>query len=729
MVGKRLSVTRRLALFAVACGAIPAALGKHDPARCATRGGIFAGAFEKNHGQFPPEIAFLARHTAGDISLRSDLATASFVVDAGGNADGVPSRLRIDFVMEGWGGMGCSLDAGIEVPGVLHYLRGRDPTGWVRDVKRFDSVWLRNASAGLALRFHSRGEAPEFDVEVSPGASIAELVIRCEGAESLSVESDGRLRIDTAAGPIRQSAPRIIARSPGGMARPLRGAYRLLGPLGYGFTCDPANDGETLVIDPTLEFSTLLGSSGDEQSWGVALVSGGDPVIVGDTTSPAFPTTVGVIQPAFQGGTTDAFVARVSVGGNVLVFGTFLGGMDEDFGREVATDAAGNIYVVGATRSSDFPVTTGAHDTTLNTAGATSCVDQSGAPAICPDGFVAKLTMDGASLQYATYVGGDNLDVVWAIEVDPSGSAHLTGTTLSSDFPTTLSAYQSGIAGLGDSYYAKVDPLGASMQYSSYLGGSSFDGASALALDSSGCAYIASCVASTDMPMKHPYQATHGGRGEDVHLAKLDSSVSGSGGLVYATYLGGAFIDQPFGIEVAPSNDSAIIAGLTDSPSFPVTAGSFGTIPNGQKDAFVSRLHFDASTSTLSLVYSGRLGGAGDDWANDLALDLSERPMLVGTTSSIGFPVTANAIDLSWNGMRDAFLARIDATGAAVLYATYLGAAGDDEAQDIEVQDAARLRVYLTGWSSSAAFPTTSGAYDGSANGGLDAFLTKVLFR
>ena len=221
--------------------------------------------------------------------------------------------------------------------------------------------------------------------------------------------------------------------------------------------------------------------------------SSGNVYVIGSTGSTDFPTTPGAFQTTISPN-YDVFVTKLNPTGSALVYSTYLGGMNSEFGLGVAVDSSGDAYVTGVTFSTDFPTTPGAFQTTHGCSGIDFCFDTQ-------DAFVTKLNPTGSALVYSTYLGGSGFDWGYAIGVDPSGDAYVTGNTVSfyspNDFPTTSGGFG---AGLDDAFVTKLNPAGSALVFSIYLGGSSNDRGLGIAVDSSGNAYVTGYAGSTDFP-------------------------------------------------------------------------------------------------------------------------------------------------------------------------------------------------------------------------------------
>lgn len=360
----------------------------------------------------------------------------------------------------------------------------------------------------------------------------------------------------------------------------------------------------------------------------------------------------------------------------VLMFSTYFGGTGTDRGSSIIVDGTGNVFVAGRTTSTDFPVTLGAFQNSL--AGLT-------------DVFVAKLNSTGTALMFSTYIGGTGDDLVSHIAFDSDGNVVLTGTTNSTNFPVTSGVIQSSLKGLQNAFVTKLKSTGDGLVFSTYLGGTGVDLANSLALDSSGSIYLVGGTTSIDFPASVG-QTTSGGS-QDAFVAKMRSDGTG---LVYATYLGGSGNDVGSGIGV-DSSGAAYVAGSTNSDNFP-TASPIQPTRAGLTDAFVTKLSADGST----LVYSTFLGGTGDDQASDLSLDSSGKAYVTGTTTSSDFRL-ANALQATFGGGTDGFVAVVDSAGSSLVYSTYLGGSGQDSPRAITVDGLGN--AYLTGQTSSLNYP------------------------
>ena len=377
-----------------------------------------------------------------------------------------------------------------------------------------------------------------------------------------------------------------------------------------------------------------------------------------------------------------------------LVYARVLGGTGTDEGRAVGLDSQGNAYVTGLTASADFPSTTG---TVL--AGAT-------------DVFVAKVAANG-SLIYSTFLGGSDTEEGYAIAVDASGNAYVSGYTLSANFPTTAGAVDRTFEG-GDAFAAKIGPAGDALVYSTLLGGANFDEALSLAVAADGGVVLVGETLSTDFPATAGAFDRAANGGWDAFVSKLDPAGSR---LAFSTLLGGQFFDAAHGVALDPDG-FVYVVGYTSSTDFPVTPGAFQELLAGGFDGFVVKL----DPSGIGLVYGTLLGAAGADDARALALGPGGTVFVVGETFSSHFPTTPGAFDTTLHGFADVFLVAVAPGGDALTYGTLLGGSGFDEARSLILRPTGSL--YIAGSTTSLDFPGTDRGPDArTLRGQEDAFL------
>ncbi len=623
------------------------------------------------------------------------------------------------------------------LPGHHNYFLGNDESRWRTGVPLYGSVRYQGLYPGIDLRLREVNGVPEYDLLLEPGADVALVSVHVEGGKGLSIADDGSLVIETALGPLTQPRPKTWHMGRDGRKHEVACCFTLLGADRFGFLA-PGWAGDTsLTIDPQLIWSTFLGGSSNDGDFGVLAMSvdaGGMVTVGGTTKSSDFPMATGAYNSTWIGQPSDAFLTCLdpSKPAKQLVHSTFLGGDGSDGVTAVFVDAGGVVTVAGGGSSRNFPTTKGAYNTTYNTAATNN-----------RDGFVSRLdpSKNGpAQLLYSTYLGGSGSDHCQALHVDASGVVTVAGMTMSNNFPTTKGAYNTTYnRGLGDAFVSRLDPRetdGAQLLYSTYLGGSSYDHANQVSVDTGGVVTVAGFSFSSNYPFTSGAYDTKSDPAGDAIVSRLDPRLVGSAQLVYSTFLGGGSNDDILGLAVG-ANGLLTVTGWTSSNDFPTTSGAYDTTYNGGNkspggDAFVSRLIPRDGLGKKGLVYSTFLGGSGDDFGGSVSVDANGVITVSGSTqfaATTNFPTTTGAYDPTHNGGEDAFIIRLDPNktiaSQQLVYSTYLGGSGQDVAVALSVDASGVATVAGLTSSGSGKFPT-SGAYDTTFNGVRDIFVSRV---
>jgi hypothetical protein len=584
-----------------------------------------------------------------------------------------------------------------ELPGKSNYFLGNERTKWRTGIPHYARVRYDEVYPGISLIYYGNQQQLEYDFVVAPGANPGSVRLQIEGGAGIRLDRDGNLVLKTSVGDLFQRTP-LVYQETEGVRRTVPGRYVLKARGEIGFQVDAYDRSRPLIIDPMLTystylggtdiesgvgiavdasgnayvtgitlstnfptvgtpsqgdhaspgifdafvtkldatsalvFSTYLGGNGDDRAQAIAVDPAGNAYVAGYTWSANFPTAGPPSQPALSG-PWDAFVAKLD-STSALVYSTYLGGSESDFGYDVAVDVAGNAYVSGVTGSTNFP-----------TAGTPSQPTKLGEF----DAFVTKLDPI-STLVYSTYLGGSGTDSGQSIAVDATGNAYVSGITISADFPTAGPPSQPANAGGNDVFVTKLD-VSSAIVYSTYLGGSSQDYPYDIAVDEAGNAYVTGSTESTNFPTAGaPLQAAHAGGFTDAFVTKLDATSS----RVYSTYLGGSGGDYGSGI-AADADGNAYVTGATSSSDFPTAGSPFQGANAGNGDAFVSKLN-----QTSALVYSTYLGGTNFDGASGVSVDSVGNAYLSGTTGSTDFPTAGIPSQPAYaGGASDAFVAKL----------------------------------------------------------------------
>lgn len=593
-----------------------------------------------------------------------------------------------------------------------NYLIGQDPSKYRINVPDYKMITYTGLYNNIDLCYYSTGRNLKYDYILRPNADMSQIQMYCEGVLGLSINNKGQLEIKNEWGTLIEELPESYQLIKGIKKQvPIR--YCLLDNYTFGFRAvgdyDPSKD---LIIDPViLDWSTFVGPTvtGDEGyiydiatdpagnvygtgyvygtsfpvtpgsysgTWGglndvfvvklnpsgTALVyatylggsqadegnaidvnAAGEAFITGFTRSANFPATAGSVSTSF-GGVYDAFVTKLDATGSSLVYSTFVGGSATDQARAISVNGAGEAFVAGYSASANFPVTPGAFSTTKS---ATSF-----------DLFALRLNAGGSALLYSTFIGGGSGEEPFDAEVNSNGEFHITGSTLSADFPTTPGAFDLTKNGIEDAFVTKLNSAGSALLYSTFIGGGNPGNNSGLGIDigPGGEAYVVGITAAPSFPTTPgAYDGTYNGTSGMKDLFVLKLNLSGSA-LVYSTFLGGTSEEGGVGTFWGHDNDNlgivvnssgeAFVSAFTQSTDFPVTTCAYdnsftggGPNPEGG-DLTISK--FNAAGTAL--LYSTYVGGIGDDYRNPrIALrGVCEDEIIVcGTTHSADFPTTA----------------------------------------------------------------------------------------
>lgn len=373
-----------------------------------------------------------------------------------------------------------------------------------------------------------------------------------------------------------------------------------------------------------IAYFTYLDASYLSEARGIAVDASGNAYVTGETWATSFPTFHGLQSTCSVDSAKrcegDAFVAKVGPQGS-LVFSTYFGGSGEDAGNAIAVDSRGNIYVTGSTTSQDLPILNAWQDVLAGSRNA----------------FIAKIAGDGSHVIYATYLGGKESDQADGIAVDAAGNAYVAGETQSTDFPTKNALQYACVLAhgicAGEAFVTKLSADGSAVLYSTYLGGSGGDSASAIAVDRQGRAYVAGVTASSDFPAVKAVQSRLAG-GTDGFVSELGSD---GGKLLFSSYLGGAGSDYARAIAL-DSSGNVFVSGWTSSTDFPTRnpiQAFCNSVGRGcSTDAFLAVL----DGQTFNLHSATYLGGSGVDVSPTIAVDAQSQAYLAGWTTSTDFP-------------------------------------------------------------------------------------------
>jgi hypothetical protein len=687
--------------------------------RVAANYGKIPLSFEPNKGQTDPRVQFLSRGSGYSLFLTRDevvlnlerqSARASSAPTAQKFGPALVDMLRMKLV----GASQNSAISGLEPqPAVVNYLIGNEPEKWHSGIPTFGKVNFAQVYPGVDLVFYGNQRQLEYDFVVGPGADPSRIVWQIKGAKPI-VDAAGNLVLNAANGPAGFKKP-VVYQMDGDKKIAVAGAFTVAHNR-IGFKLGSYNRSKPLIIDPVLSYATYLGGSATDSPQGIAYDSQGSAYVVGSTASSNFP-----VQNPYQpnpygtkiqinggaGYSPTAFVTKFSPDGSSLVYSTYLGGSSSnsgfDSGTAIAVDSAGEAFVVGATASPDFPITPAAFQTICSPDG----VDGNGSPMTTPktscglnrndSAFVTKLNAAGSGLIYSTFLGGHGQQWASAIAIDSAGRAYVGGGTNGQDcqtystaytispvscFPTTSGALVSGQEPMNadqPGFIAVFDPTGSNLLYSSLF--------SAI---NPACSW------------------------ENVDSGKGGCSDT-------TTSVNGVAVDANGNFYIAGTTNEGLLpttAGVIQPTTGPLGPGAMGgnqTIQSGSR-GFVAKFNPVTATGGATLAYATYLGGktaAGADAVTGIVADSEGYAYVSGSTSSADFPVTTGAYQTSPISTTAAFVAKLNPTGTAIEWATYLGgiSANTSQVHSVgSVQLDAAGNVYLNG-TAQYGFPVVNPVY------------------
>jgi hypothetical protein len=666
-------------------------------------------SFEPNLGQANSQVDFLSHGSGYTLFLNAGGATLSLQSgQAGASARSLPDTQAPSVVQMKLVGANTAAKAtGLDrQPGISNYFLGNDPSQWHTNVPNFARMQYQGVYPGVDLIYYGNQSQLEYDFRVAPGANPANIQLRFAGAQSMSLDGAGNLVLRTPGGNVAEHAP-VLYQQIYGVRHAVAGSY-VLEPNGQvGFRVGTYDKTQQLIIDPVLSYSTYLGGSSSDNGVVITVDSAGNAYVIGSTQSTDFPIVNG-FQNSLGGATSVAFVAKLNAAGTALVYSTFLGGDGTSNGFGIAADSSGDACVIGQTKSTNFPTVNAIQPTYAGTQ--------------YTNAFVTKLNATGSALVYSTYLGGNGQhgpDQGLGITVDSSGNAYVVGTTGSTNFPL-VNAIQTTNAD-ADGFIAEINAAGTALVFSTYLGGSSSQNTSGIALDSTGAIYVCGGTSSADFPVTaNAVQPTFSGTpktSSDAYVTKLSP---GGASIVYSTFLGGSDIDSATGIAV-DSAGNIYLGGETYSTNFP-TVNAFQSTQPGNESQFVAKIN----AAGTALVYSTYLGGNHYAFTGRMALDSAGDAYVVGSTDSASFP-TVNPVQATNHGTGaltsyNAYISELSPAGALV-FSTYLGGSVNDGAVGVALDSSGS--VYVTGYANSTDFPTAN-PLQATNPGGQSGFIAKI---
>jgi hypothetical protein len=612
----------------------------------------------------------------------------------------------------------------------VNFLEGSDPARWKTNLTGFSRVRYSNLYPGIDLIYYGERERHlEYDLVVRPGADPAQVRLHAQSEGAVAIDAEGNLRFDGAAGHISLMHPVLYQDGPDGK-RNIAGTFVKLATGEFGFSVGTYDHTRPLIIDPKINllYATYAGGIHNDEAFDLTLDASGNAYITGQSASEDFPVTGNALQQTrmnIGSYVYDAVIMKFDNSGN-LIFSTFLGGAQNDAGQGVRVDANGLVFIAGSTSSSDFPVTANALQKTF--AGGT-------------DLFFSVLSNDGSQLVYSTYLGGSGDELPLRLVQAANDSFWVAGGASAAGLPVTAGAYQKTPAGpdtsfIGNFVYTAGAPQPLAIPALTFIGGStsSQEGDfNDLALDSAGNVYATGFTSSTDFPTTANaylagsaftfsggcYNSPHPNTAQTVAEFSADLKT-----LIYSSLLGGKTEDQngypvcnQTGRAVHPDGKGNIwIVGTVGMSDFPTTANALSRQlnTNGLAGVDVSLAELTPGANSTVLTYGSYLGGSQFDYGARAAWDAAGDIWITATTQSTDYPgmISGTSLQPTNAGGYDTAITELQPDGSKILYATYLGGQGDEDANSGRGTIAldTNNNVYLTGGTGSANYPVTGNA-------------------
>jgi hypothetical protein len=641
--------------------------------------------FEENRGQVDRRVRYLARSSALNVYLTEEEAVIVFADES------AVVRLRLI------GAAKTAPLARMRLQGTSNYFIGTDPSSWLTEIPGHAQVVYQGAYEGIDWVFRGNGSQLEYDFVVAAGSDASNIRMRIAGADSVEVTDSQELAVNVAGRRFYLNKLRAFQTVNGEQSDvPVR--YEVQGTDAVGFQLGNYDVSRPVTIDPVLAYATYIGGASEDRAVAVAIDHHGSAYLTGRTASLNFPME-DPEQPA-NAGNFDAFITKLNADGSSLEYSTYFGDSGSDQGFGIAVDEKGNVYVSGQTSSPKLPISNALQPTYGGGAS---------------DAFIMKLDPTGTQLLFSTFLGGSGDDRAFDCRLDASGAIYIVGATGSTNFPTVAAVQPTFGGGLRDVFLAKMDSDGSTLLFSTYLGGSGNEAnICALAVDNAGRAAVVGKTASTDFPVANAVQPTFGGGVGDAFVSRFNETGSA---FIYSTYLGGSGDDQAFAAAVTRSGE-VIAGGNSSSTNYPLVNPLQSTM-NGVKDLAITKLDRNGQ-----IIFSTYLGGSQNENTVGLGVDPPGNVYFAGFTLSPNFPLS-NPLQSTLRGPMDAIYGKISARGDSLIFSTYFGGSGSDEAGFLAVDPSGD--EYISGWTSSADFPVTPAAFRTSyAGGAFDGYIVKL---
>jgi gliding motility-associated-like protein len=679
--------------------------------------------YEENKGQWPAHTAFRANLQGGSVYLEHNkllfttyrtqdvLDAHEQLHDAGSSAERTLA-LQKQVRCHAWAVYFEGAEKHVRYEGknkqvgYSNYFIGSDESKWASQVGRFDYVIGYEVYPNINIKAYSEAQWFKYDFEVYPGGDVKKIKLRYDGTD-VKLQRDGSLLISLSTGDMVEKQP-VAWQIAGEQKIPVKCRYTLHDSfLGFEFP-DGYNPALPLIIDPTLVGATYSGSLAMAFGHCAAPDNQGNLISGGQVFGAGYPVTVGAYSMVFANA-IDMGITKYNSNASTLIYSTYLGGNFFDVPFTLLTSPTGDLFIFGASNSSNFPVTAGVYDNSANGQN---------------DYVISQLDASGSTMLASTYVGGNNDDgwgSIWDpgdITISPTGHLVVTGSTLSANFPVTTGVVQQTSGGGVDAVLFSLSPGLTTLDFSTYIGGNGDEIGTDNAIDPvNGDIIISGYTNSGNFPLQQPLQGSFLGV-NDGFITRFNSTATA---LISSTYYGTTGLDVCAFVETDAAGNVYVFGNATGGSGIPATAGVYS---NPNSATFISK--FDPQLQTV--IYSTQIGtGNLSDWAQLTAfmIDECENIHIAGFLGAT--PVTANAIYTAANSPGSSYVAVLSKNALSLSHATYFGG-NHTEAGKCRFDQAGTI-YHATCQSSALIFPVSASAYFTTNNSGVyDVCAFKISF-
>ena len=540
----------------------------------------------------------------------------------------------------------------------FNFYLGKNKSNWKTDVAAYRELYYKNLYKAIDLKYYEGSNGLKYDFILNPGSNYKDISMNYEGQEQIFVKN-GNLIIKTSVNNFVEEKPYAYQSESNGRKKKIECTYVLKNnkvtfSFPKGYDCS-----KIIIIDPGVIFSSYSPSSTFMSPDAATYDSIGNFYTSAGTFSTGYVATPGAFSTTYSGN-WDMIIEKYASNGNTLLYSAIFGGADEEYPYSLFCDQYNNLFVLGTTSSSDFPVVAGCYDVSLNGLNAS----------LVQDYCIVKINSSGNALLASTYLGGNDNDGgrfqqnVSSISTDKNGNVYVCGISSSSDYPTTIGVFQNAIQGASDGVITKFNNDLTRVLLSTFLGGAADDNICDVKIANNGNICVVGVTSSSDFPATMSSINPSYLGNQDGFVSIINPSATA---IFKSTYLGTADYDMAKFIQVDPLNDIYVI-GSTINSSYPVTQGAYNW--PGQNNYFVHKLSSDLNTTRFSCCVGGNANATRPFVPTSFGIDKCNNIYFSVSNSSGGFPVTPDAI---YQQSKSIYLCSIDLTGTTLRYGSYFG--------------------------------------------------------